>query len=401
MTRWLLREGRRARTIEPVLVGAVEQLRAVEVPIDRLWAGTFLLHPQAAAYVWVWSREHPRALDQREISYTLFAKLESRDSPLRRLRFGGAPALRVRLRELEAPHELRDIEALRERDFTDFYAHSLLFREEFVGGFTWSTQAPRGFTDEEIEVLEEVLPALSAVIEPLARDLATASLLRAYLGPNASAQVLSGQVRRGDGQTIRAAIWFCDIRGFTRLTGSLEQPALLSLLNDTFEVIVEQLAARGGEVLKFMGDGVLAIFAEDDQVARDHEGSARRACAAAYQATEQVLLGLAAVHERRRAAGLPVAPIGVGLHYGDVMYGNIGAPARLDFTVIGMAVNVAARIEGQCARLGRDVLASERFASRCGGPSTRVDSVALKGVAEPVELHALEFPTRAAVAPAT
>ncbi len=380
-------------------MGAAAQLRAQAVPIERMWAGTFLLHPQAAAYVWVWSSHRPNELIQREISYTLFARLEALDSPLRRLRFGDEDVLRVRLRELESPHELADIESLRQRGYTDFYAQSLLFRDEFVGGFTWSTRAPGGFSEEDIEVLDEVLPALSAVVEPLARDLATATLLRTYLGPNASAQVLSGQVRRGDGQTIRAAIWFCDIRGFTRLTGSLDQATLLGLLSDTFEVIVEQLAAHGGEVLKFMGDGVLAIFAEDDT--DDREGASRRACAAAYRATESVLHGLAGVHESRRAEGLPVAPIGVGLHHGDVMYGNIGAPARLDFTVIGMAVNIAARIEGQCARLGFDVLASRRFASRCGGPSTRVDAVALKGVDEPVELHALQFPQRPEAEPQT
>lgn len=396
ITRWLLIEGRRASDLQPLMLATIEQYRRDEigVPIDRLWAGTLLLHPQAAAYFWVWERDRPDEMLERELSYARFAELDDRDSPARRLR-NGASSVRARLRDRDEPHELEELETLRQRGYTDFFALPLLFRGAFAGAFTWATRAPDGFSGEHLELLEATLPALSAVVEPLAREQATATLLRTYLGPNAGEQVLSGQVRRGDGQTIRAAIWFCDIRGFTRLTGAIDQTTLLGLLSDTFEVIVKQLAAHGGEVLKFMGDGVLAIFPErrPGEVAEEGARPTARVCAAAYRATEAVLRELAAVHETRRAAGLPVAPIGVGLHHGDVMYGNIGAPARLDFTVIGMAVNVAARIEGLCGELARDVLASRRFADSCGGPTTRVGEFALKGVAERVEIYALELAT--------
>jgi adenylate cyclase len=385
---WLLEDGRRALTMKAMLLGALAALKRAGITIDRMWAGTRLLHPQAAAFVWIWESERAERIVELELSYARFAALDKLDSPTKRIRLG-APFIRARLDPAGAPLEIDDLESLRLRGYTDFFALPLRFRGEFAGAFTWATRAPGGFAEDDLEVFTRVLPVLSLVFEPLARELAMSALLCAYLGRNAGSKVLSGQVRRGDGQTIRAAIWFSDLRGFTKMSDTLDQSALLSLLSDTFEVIVERLADQGGEVLKFIGDGVLAIFAEDPTIDDERERAAQ-ACHAARRATRDVFARLSEVHAQRQTAGLPVAPIGVGLHYGDVMYGNIGAPGRLDFTVIGKAVNIAARVEGQCSRLAHRVLTSKTFAGLCGDETIAIETVALKGIAEPVELYAFE-----------
>jgi adenylate cyclase len=356
----------------PRLQAALAQQVVEHAPIDRLWCGTTVLHPQAAAYLWIWQRGSPPT--ERELGYAQFARLEEKDSPARRLK-QGAPHVRFRHPEGE---ELPDVADLWREGFRDLYGQSMLFRGAWVGGITWATRAEGGFTSAHLQLLEQLTPALTAVIEPLARDLVTATLLRTYLGQDAGDRVSSGQVRRGDQQTLRAAVWFCDVRGFTRLSATLPLQQVLDLLNDTFEVIVNGLHAHGGQVLKFMGDGLLAVFTDDD------EGTTCRSAAAAVTTVQRQL---AELKERRSKQGLITADVGIGLHFGDVTYGNIGAPARLDFTVMGSAVNLAARVESLCGRLGVPVLGTEAFASRANVGWTKQGEYSVKGVDGPVGVY--------------
>jgi adenylate cyclase len=382
---WLLGDGRRAVSLKELTHGFAEQLDSHGVQVDRIWVGNDLLHPQARVYLITWER----GLDISEEfgTYIQYAQyVQRKDSPQVHLR-AGAPWVRARRVELTGGehHEFPVVDALFVRGFTDYYALPLTCRGDYAGTISWATRAADGFENATIEVLNGVCPVFDAVNEPLARELTAATLMRTYLGPNAAEQVLTGQVRRGDGQTIRAAIWFGDLRGFTQLSETIEHDKLLSLLNDTFELVVERLANRGGEVLKFIGDGALAIFP-----AADDDPDGQHACQAAYDASRDVLNQLEHVRAQRHAVGLPVAALGIGLHYGDVYYGNIGALSRLDFTVIGKAVNVAARVEGMCARLGRPILASETFARRCTGETVALEPMDLKGVAQPIMLYAIE-----------
>lgn len=370
--RWLLSTGRTYPTV-PGLQAALADQVAEHVPIDRLWCGTTVLHPQAAAYLWIWQRDRPPTV--HELGYAQFAQMEEKDSPARRLK-QGAPHVRFRHPEGE---ELPDVADLWREGFRDFYGQSMLFRGDWVGGITWATRAEGGFSSAQLQLLEQLTPALTAVIEPLARDLVTATLLRTYLGQDAGDRVSSGQVRRGDQQTLRAAVWFCDVRGFTRLSATLPLPQVLDLLNDTFEVIVNGLHAHGGQVLKFMGDGLLAVFTDGDD-----EGATCRSAAAAVTTVQRQL---AELKERRSKQGLINADIGIGLHFGDVTYGNIGAPARLDFTVMGSAVNLAARVESLCGRLGVPVLGTEAFATRAKAGWTKQGEHSVKGVGEPVGVY--------------
>ncbi len=367
---WLLTEGRRSSTVSELLSSLMPRLQRA-ARVDRLWLGTTVLHPQAAAYGWIWSPDEEKTV---EFSHHRFALLDAQDSPLGRLR-DGAPSLRVRPGEALA-ETLDDLRDLFGRGYTDFYAEPLHFCGAWAGGFTWSTRHVEGFSDDDLRILKGVAPALSAVIEPLARDRMYGTLMRTYLGMDAGRRVLAGQVRRGDGQSVRAAIWFSDVRGFTKMSQELARPTLLAMLDVVFQEVVEAVQQAGGQVLKFMGDGALATFSFDD------DASGERACAAATEAAVDLQRRLAA---RRRAGEDGLAKVGVGLHFGDLMYGNIGAPGRLDFTVIGECVNLAARVEGLCARTGEPVLATEAIARRAPGWRP-LRSFSVKGVGEPVEV---------------
>ena len=371
IVQWLLSTGRTYATVGELQAALVEQV-AEYVPVDRLWCGTTVLHPQGAAYFWVWQRDGPPR--EEELGYGRFAKLKESDSPARRLKQGAA---HVRFRYPEG-EELADVASLWREGYRDLFGQSMFFRTDWVGGITWATRAEAGFDPDHLHFLEQLTPALSALIEPLAREMVTGTLLRTYLGRDAGERVMHGQVRRGDQQTLSAAVWFCDVRGFTQLSAALPRQELLDLLNDSFEEIVNGLHAHGGQVLKFMGDGLLAVFTGDDEGA---------ACRSAADAVTTVQRQLAALTARRSKQGLPTADVGIGLHFGDVTYGNIGAPARLDFTVIGSAVNLAARVESLCGHLGVSALSTETFASRANAGWTKEGEHSVKGVDEPVVVY--------------
>ena len=371
LERWLLTEGREARTVSELMTLVCPKLAEL-TGADRVWAGTKVLHPQAAAYFWIWTSDGP--LMARELNHALMEKLKQGDTPIRRLEKGAA-YVRLRRDDTDKGPAVSDVLDLWDQGYTDFYALPLFFKRKWVGGFTFASRSEDGFADTDLAVFKAVLPALSAVLQPLAQDLVTATLLRTYLGKDAGEKVFQGAVRRGDGETVRAVIWFSDVRGFTRMSNQLPARQLLGLLNDTFELMVASLEDHGGEVLKFMGDGLLAVFTVEDD---DHLG--KSACAAARKAAQALHAGMVGLRQRRLDAGLPVADVGVGLHFGTVNYGNIGAPARLDFTVIGREVNTAARIEGLCATLGEEVLASGEFVIREGGDWEPCGTYELKGV---------------------
>lgn len=376
LQRWLLTDGRAAASVPDLLEQVSLALRR-HAPVDRMWIGTRVLHPQAAAYLWI--HEHGQPLVARELSYALFARMRQGDSPARRLE-RGAPVVCFRAGDPDLPGDTAD---LWPRGYTELYGLSLFLRGRWAGAVTWATKVPGGFTPTHRGLFDDIMPALSAVIEPLAQELVMATLLRTYLGQDAGDRVHSGAVKRGDGTTLQAVVWFSDVRGFTRLSAELERDALLDLLNDHFEAVVQAVEAHGGQVLKFMGDGLLAVF---PATPGDPSGGDR--CRAARTAAGDLQARLQGLRARRESAGLRAADIGVGLHFGEVSYGNIGAPARLDFTVIGPAVNLAARVEAMCGRLGEGVLASGDFVRRGGGRWESRGAHEMKGVAEPVEVFA-------------
>jgi adenylate cyclase len=208
--------------------------------------------------------------------------------------------------------------------------------------------------------------------------------MNTYVGERSGAHVLAGQIQRGSGEDLNAVIWFCDLRGFTRLADRLPRSDLIKLLNDYFEIMCNAVRAEGGEVLKFVGDGMLAIFEMKDAVeAAARAEAALRAARAAIDATRSH-------NAARRVAGQTEIKFGIALHLGEVSYGNIGAPDRLDFTVIGPAVNHANRLEKLAGELGRPLLASASFAGAAPAGLQSLGLHRLRGVAEPQEVFALE-----------
>jgi class 3 adenylate cyclase len=246
----------------------------------------------------------------------------------------------------------------------------------------WTAQGEGGFAEPIRGYLEALALAMGAPLQAVVERGIARSLLQAYLGRRSAERVLSGTIRRGTGEVIDAVVWVSDLRDFTQLSEKLDSAQVIAALNDCCARLVGAIQPFGGEVLKFIGDGLLAIF----PVAPRGESAA---CAAALAAVRAAREGMVRLDRERIGADLPPLPFGVGLHLGPVVYGNIGAPDRLDFTAIGTAVNVASRIEGLCRTLAYPVLISEAVAARSAGSLTPVGSYPIRGSAAPVALFTL------------
>ncbi|MBV9569480.1 MAG: adenylate/guanylate cyclase domain-containing protein [Hyphomicrobiales bacterium] len=243
-------------------------------------------------------------------------------------------------------------------------------------GASFSWVGPRPFTPQEAIELRQAARFATAPLAALTARATLASALEAYLGRRSAARVLAGPLRRVLGETIQAALLFGDLRGFTPLSESHSPSAVISALDAWFDRIAGAVHAFGGEVLKFIGDGVLAIF----PVAG---GPPRAACEAALRAVSAARVGMAHLDEARRQQGHPPLPFGVALHLGEILWGNIGAADRLDFTAIGPAVNLVTRLEGLCRPLGKLVLVSGAFAAETEMPLVPLGTHALRGIASP------------------
>jgi adenylate cyclase len=260
---------------------------------------------------------------------------------------------------------------------------------------SWAIDRPSGFAPEEIALFDRLMPVLAITSQAISIAATARILLRTYLGVDAADRVLKGNIIRGRAETIHAVIWYSDLAGFTRLTDKVSRAGMLQLfsghaeilglLNDYAEILVDAIEARGGQVLKFMGDGILAIFRAD---------SDEDACEAALSAWTQAS-GLCGELGRRRVAdGVAETHPYLALHAGEVLYGNIGGRARLDFTVLGPAVNEASRIAALCRSLDQPAILSEAFAAACPAARrerlVRLGRYALRGVAEPQMLFTPE-----------
>ena len=263
---------------------------------------------------------------------------------------------------------------LRDEGGTDYYAAPLPFTNGQVSYVAFVTNAEGGFTGAALERLEALVPFLARRIELESAYYATRALLEVYLGKNAAGRVFAGEIQRGKGQLVDAAIWFSDMRDFTALSDRTPPGEVIGVLDAYFDAVASAVDAHRGEVLKFIGDAVLAIF--------PFGGDARAACTHALAAAEEAFGALARVNEARAQRGEAAIAIGVALHKGSVMYGNIGARARLDFTVISSAVNEASRLEALCKTLGTEMVISAAFVETAGiDDAVDLGEHALKGVA--------------------
>jgi len=391
---WAVREGLRRAPAATVFEEFCRRLAAAGVPLWRAFVGMRTLHPQWAGYTYIWWRDRG-AVDPTPRERGEAYNQDLRDSPYTYLRdtaAGGDQPLRMR-RRLTGSGAQRDfavLEQLAAAGGTDYFAELIpvgMVTEAFPDsglGFSFATDHPDGFSDRDIHLFEAVLPAVSLAIVSDAEHTMAAGLLDAYLGPDAGRRVHAGVVERGSVESIRAVLWYADIRGFTPLADATPGPVLVEMLDDIFETLAAALRRHGGEVLKFLGDGMLACFAFVDAT-RDET------CSHALNAATEAMRDLDRLNADRAREGKPVAVVDLALHLGEVLYGNVGAVDRLDFTVIGPAVNEVARIEKLCEPLGRSVLVSAELAAATGN-GARLEPLGahlLRGVREPKEIFAL------------
>ena len=286
------------------------------------------------------------------------------------------------------PADFVGLDELKERGHTDYVALVQRFPSEAVIGEMdaiyshWTTQNPDGFCEADCAALRRLVPTLALGLKCVSLSRIAETLVEVYLGKDAGCRVLRGRISRGTAERIHAVLWFSDLRGYTSLADSIDPGEVIPLLNDYAEVVISAVHEAGGDVLKLIGDGVLAIFQTTDAAA-----------ASALRAAREMKRRLAELNARRQAEGRPITAVRLGLHVGDVFYGNIGSNERLDFTVIGPAVNEVSRIVSMCRSVDRDLLASAEFvAATPEADRTRFASVgrfALRGVRRAQELFTL------------
>jgi len=361
--------------------GLCEQLRAVDIPVDRFTIHLRQLHPLFLAQGYVWESETGEAREVRREHGVQFTE-EYLKSPVR-IAFEEGRTVRYPLEDQEADLPFGMLHGLRDRGFTEYVMVPLFFRDR-TQACSVATTRPGGFSDRDIALMLAVCPTITQQLELLLLEQTAEVLLDTFVGPRAGRKVLDGQIKRGDGQTIPAVLWYCDLRGFTALSEALERDAMIAVLNTYFEAMARPVEESGGEILKFIGDAMLAIWPMPQ---RAHQVSARADVAVAT--AEQAMANMAAVNADRAKEGAKPLRFGISLHLGDVMWGNIGAVDRLDFTVIGPAVNLVARLDDVAAQLGEPLVVSDAFQAISSRMFESLGAHRLKGIAEPEEVYRL------------
>ena len=386
---WLMSSALGRSAVDSIFEGCCQRLHAAGVPLVRALTAFRTLHPLFASMNLVWRLN--QGVDRNPILHErAFSTEEWRASPMRHLLQHRMPILR---RRLTGPHAIVDfpmLEELRDSGITDYLCYLTPFSAEAEPGpnargimGSWATDRASGFSEEDLRVFERIQRRFAVACKVQIQERITRNVLETYLGPDAGARVLEGQIRRGDGERIHAVIWYSDMRDSTRLADRLDPRTFIELLNRYFECTAGAVIAGGGEVLRFVGDAVLAIFPIREG-GDDGRGAAERALAAARDAEHR----LSRTNERLAETGTAPIGFGLGLHVGDVMYGNIGVPERLEFSVIGPAANEVARIENLTKELGRRVLLSAAFAEAAGARCEPLGAHRLRGVGVPVEVFA-------------
>jgi adenylate cyclase len=376
----MMRDGRHLTHMREFGDEMCRRIVAAGIPLWRAFCSVATLHPQIVATAYIWRRDTPGA-----VRFTADRSFESdpefTTSPIAEVQRTGV-MIRRRLHDPACALDYPVFGEFKNEGGTDYAAMPMLCSSGEINSISWVTDREGGFSDDEIAGLGAVAEALAIIVELQATRRIARHLMDTYVGHRTGERVLAGKITRGSGEQIRAVVWLCDLRGFTAMTDSLPRDKVIDLLNDYFETMVDAVTAEGGEALKFMGDGMLAIF----ELGANEQP--RERCAAALRAAEAACEKIEARNLERRAVGDPEIHFGLALHLGDVSYGNIGAPRRLDFTVIGPAVNHAARLEKVGVELGRPVVTSASFAAASKEGLETIGRHSLRGVSEPQEVFA-------------
>jgi adenylate cyclase len=379
ITDWLIDGARSAPSPTQMMADTCERIVQAGLPLWRVGVFVRTLHPDIFGRNFIW---RPGAeVEVGTVDFHILDSPEYRSSPLA-IVFSEGVEVRGRLDDPQSKR-FPFFDEMRAEGVTDYIALPLLFMDGSIHASSWTTKQPGGFSDEQLNALRSLVLPLARLIEIVSLRRTASILLDTYVGNRAGERILGGQIRRGHTETMQAAIWLSDLRGFTALSDRLPAETVVDILNGYFDCQVSAIRTHGGEVLKFMGDGLLAVFPIDEYV-----GDVQQVCSSVLEAARESRANVDAMHypigeavERFR--------FGVALHVGRILYGNIGGGNRLDFTCIGPAVNLAARLEKIAGRLHRTIVASEGFAGICAGGWTELGEFPIAGFSKAERVYGL------------
>jgi adenylate cyclase len=385
LTDWLIDGARSAASPAVMMAESCERLVAAGLPLWRVGVFVRTLHPDIFGVSFVWRLGGEVVVT--EADFDVRDSDQYRSSPLSVL-YSTEQEVR---RKLSATGDNSPFLAdMREEGVTDYIAIPVRFTDGSIHASSWTTKRPGGFSDDHIEGLRKLVSPLTRVIEIINLRRTALNLLDTYVGNRAGERILAGQIRRGHHDTMHAAIWLSDLRGFTALSDRLPAETVVEILNRYFDCQVAAIRKHGGEVLKFMGDGLLAVFPIAEADGGDPQQVCNHVLEAARESRASVLdmqFPIGDVVERFR--------FGVALHVGKILFGNIGGGNRLDFTCIGPAVNLAARLEKIAGRLNRTIVASAEFAGICAGGWADLGEFPIAGFAKAERVYGLADETPA------
>ncbi len=379
LNHWMMTEGRCSG--DPVKVVSYFSSKLIEagVPLWRANIAQRFANPLLIAWGVIWT---PDGTESYDVTHVRMLTRDYLGSAFEYIMENHRP-LHKSLRGLDPEKEHLSFIEFAEAGGTDYYATLLHYGDGSRHGCTFVTQAADGFSPEHLEMIEAAKSGLASAMEPITMRKSSRGLLRTYLGDGPSEAVWNGTIQRGERTALEAVVMFSDLRGFTQLSDSAGEGEILDALDGYFDVVVQSVEDKGGDVLKFMGDGILSIFAIPSSADRAHQ------CRQAALAAGGVLAGLAALNDSRAEAGKPSLDLGIGINAGQVSYGNIGSPGRLDFTVLGSAVNVASRIEGLTKSIGDRVLATAAVAESAPDLFAACGEHEVRGLTRPIDLFSL------------
>jgi adenylate cyclase len=376
---WLTNGTRDERFIDNIFAEMCIRLQRAGIPVKRASMHILIQHPQWLGAKLMWA-DGLREAEITRVDHDVAARSEYIGSPVSEIHDGAVELREDLARDASLGRQHAVYDEMRAMGLTDYVAWPLYHTLGKRHVVTFATDRSGGFDDTHIAALQRLLPVLALVSEIRVKNRLARTLLETYVGSHAGELILAGATRRGTGTTVRAAIMICDLRDFTRISDNWPRDDVIDLLNGYFDAMSEPIARHGGEILKFIGDGLLAIFPLSEP----------RACANLLHAVTEAREAMMALNETNVKAGWAPLNYGIGVHVGDVMYGNIGSSTRLDFTVIGPAVNMASRLETLTKQVGKPVLLSHAFADLVKDEFEleRVGEYPVRGFNDPIELFA-------------
>lgn len=379
VVQWLYSDAPQLKGTLEIITELGQRLNGGNVPVDRVTTGIWVVHPNVRAEASIWSSDRAPEL----VLYT--ADSTSADNYVKspvKLVHETRQTVRVQIeRDPVAADAFPVVVDMREEGYTDYIAVPMPFSDGSVKFASFATKAPGGFSNSHIGVFDSIIRPLALVCELKTLRRTAETVLNTYVGPRAGLKVLDGTTRRGEGEWIKAVVSFADIRGFSRLSNTLPADQIIVFLNKYFGAMTAAVEAHGGEVLKFIGDEVMAIFPYET------ETDAGEAALRGLKAARETLSRISDINLEKDCGRTPDMSVGIALHAGDVFYGNVGSETRLDFTVVGPVVNLAARIAELAKDLERQVLVSDAIADIMGCRSGLYGRYQVKGFDDPVAVY--------------